>query len=497
MYKETDLEHKIVNATKWSAITNILRKLISPITNMILARILVPSAFGIVATINIVISFADIFTDAGFQKYLIQHQYKSKNEVYHSANVAFWTNFIMSFMVWILIFVFRDKISSLVGSEGYGFHLSIAALSIPLLSFSSIQQAIFKRNFDFKSMFIASMVNSLVPIFVTIPLALITKSCWALIIGTICANMSDAIILTVKSEWKPKFYYKFSEFKKMFGFSFWTLLEKLSIWLTLNIDTFLLGRAITKYYLGLYKTSSTTVNQISNLITAIIIPVLFSTLSRLQDNDIKFKNEFNKFQRYTAIAVIPMSVGIFVYRDAITWILLGNNWMEGSLAIGVIGLSQAFTILFSNFASEVYRAKGEPKISFFIQILYVILLIPMTIYAAKNGFKILCMIKIVENLIFMLMHILTLIFKYKFNFIIMFNNIKSPLIASIIMGIIGFIFNNIFSSIILKLITIPICMILYLILCLIFNDTKKIVYSFYQLIYNKFSIKNGGKNEAN
>ena len=71
---------KVGNATKWSAITELLSKVVTPISNMALARILAPEAFGIVSTITMITSFADIFTDAGFQKYIIQHQFTDADE---------------------------------------------------------------------------------------------------------------------------------------------------------------------------------------------------------------------------------------------------------------------------------------------------------------------------------------------------------------------------------------------------------------------------------
>ena len=62
-------------AVKWSTITEIIAKLISPILNMILARLLSPEAFGLVATVTMVVTFAEVFTDAGFQKYIVQHEF--------------------------------------------------------------------------------------------------------------------------------------------------------------------------------------------------------------------------------------------------------------------------------------------------------------------------------------------------------------------------------------------------------------------------------------
>lgn len=66
---------KITAAGRWSALTEIAAKLVTPVTAMILARLLAPEAFGVVATVTMVVSFVEMFADAGFQKYLVQHEF--------------------------------------------------------------------------------------------------------------------------------------------------------------------------------------------------------------------------------------------------------------------------------------------------------------------------------------------------------------------------------------------------------------------------------------
>jgi len=70
------------------------------------------------------------------------------------------------------------------------------------------------------------------------------------------------------------------------------------------------------------------------IITAAIIPVLFSALSRSQSDDAEFKRVYYTFQRMTAVFVVPMGVGIFLFRDFVTLLLLGENWMEAGGFIG-------------------------------------------------------------------------------------------------------------------------------------------------------------------
>ena len=93
------LSQQVANATKWSAISEVMGKLVGPVSSMILARLLTPEAFGVVATLNMVITFAEIFTDAGFQKYLIQQPFKDADDCDKDTNVAFWTNLFICFLL--------------------------------------------------------------------------------------------------------------------------------------------------------------------------------------------------------------------------------------------------------------------------------------------------------------------------------------------------------------------------------------------------------------
>ena len=141
-----NLNRRAAEAAKWSILTEVLVKLVTPITQLLLARILAPSAFGVVATITMVTSFADMFSDSGFQKYLVQHDFADKLDVYRNANVAFWTNMFISIFMWALIAVLRDSLAAVVGSPGLGLALVVACASLPMTSFSSIQLALFRRD---------------------------------------------------------------------------------------------------------------------------------------------------------------------------------------------------------------------------------------------------------------------------------------------------------------------------------------------------------------
>ncbi|MGN7482838.1 lipopolysaccharide biosynthesis protein [Priestia megaterium] len=463
---------KIISATKWSTITQIVAKIIVPITNMILARILAPEAFGVITTITMIISFVDMFTDAGFQKYLIQHEFNNIKEKYRNANVAFWTNLTISLLLWGIIILFSGEIAIMVGNPGLGVVIIVACAQLPLTSFSSIQMALFRREFDFKTLFLVRILSILIPIFITIPLAMIGFSYWSLIIGSIFTQLFNAIVLTLKSKWKPKLFYNIRLLKDMLSFSIWSLVEAISIWLTAWIDAFIIGYYLNEFYLGLYKTSTTMVNSLLALITASTVPVIFSALSRLQHDTVKFEKVFFKFQRLISIFVFPLGGGIFLFSDLATQVMLGDKWSRASDIVGIWGLTSAIMIVLGHYCSEVYRAKGRPKISFFAQILHLIVLVPTCIIAASFGFWTLVFARSLIRMQFVLVHLVIMKVMMNISVLETFKNIFPSFISTVLMMGIGYLLRQISDNIIWSLFSICICGVFYLVILLTFNKTK-------------------------
>lgn len=425
-----ELNNKVINATKWSSITEIAAKLVAPITTMVLARLLTPDAFGVLVTAQMVISFAEIFTDAGFQKYIVQHEFENDDEKYKSTAVAFWSNLIISLLIWFGICIFSAPIARAVGCDGNGIVIAVSCMCIPLEAFSSIQMALFRRDLDFKTLFWVRIIGILIPLIVTIPLAFATKSYWALIVGMIAQNFFNALILTIKSKWKPRWYYSVRRFKEMLSFTIWSMLEAISIWLTSYIDIFIVGTMLSQYYLGLYRTSMGTVGQITSIITAATTPVLFSSLSRLQNSRGEFNSMFFKFQKLVSLLVMPIGVGIFIFSKLITEILLGKQWLEASSFIGIWGLTSAITIVLAHYASEVYRSIGKPKLSVLSQWLHIVVLCPVLLIFVQKGYSALCLSRAIVRLELVLVQLLLMGFVVKMSVWKMIKNILPSSLAA-------------------------------------------------------------------
>ena len=468
------MENRIIaQSTKWSVITEFITKIASPAVNIILARILVPQVFGLVATFMVVTSFAEVFTDAGFQKYLVQHEFLNKEERDQYTNVAFWSNLCLSCIIWVLICFNSSKVASIVGSPGYGLEITILSLQIPLYAFSSIQTALFRRDFRFKQLLPIRLVDSAIPLFVTVPLAFLLRNCWAIIIGNLTRQCVNSILLTLRSKWKPRFYYSFEQLKVMFSDCFWMLLDSIMIWLTSYLGTLIVSHFLDTYYIGIYKTGISTITPYMNLIYTMTAPVLFAALSRLQTDRIKADETFRTYQKYASFIALPIGTSIFTYREAVTSILLGSQWTEATLMIGCVGLTLPFCIIVAQYNSDYFRAMGKPRVAFTVQGIYLLFMTFSLLQAVKYSFKALCVVTGALYIIYCVISAAALSMVFNFDIKRAVLNILPSLTGSFVLMCTGLYLKSLFKGTILWDIFCGIITLIIYFLCLIIIPSSR------------------------
>lgn len=465
-------------AAKWSLLTEAIAKLIVPLTQLMLARILAPEAFGIVATVVMVSSFAEMISDAGFQKYLVQHEFADQRSLYQAANVAFWASMTVSIGLLAVITLGRNEIAELVGSPGLGLPIAVASCSLPTAVIASTQQALFRRDFEYKKLLPIRVSVALIPLFVAVPLAFLGLSYWALIIGLLLSSLVNAVAMTIASPWKPRFFFSFSLLRKMFSFSGWTLLESISIWATIWAGTFVVGSLLSSYELGLYRQPILVINSAFALVTSATTPILFATLSRLQFDHTGFREFFLHFQFIAAVVLFPVGVGAFFYRDFFTDLLFGSQWSDASLMFGTWALTTGLNIVLSHFYSEVFRALGRPRVSFFSQCLYMAVMIPALYIAALDSFVTLVIVNASVRFVAIIINQSLAYLVAGIGLVRVAKNLYPSLIAAAVMGCASWWLSAIADGHWgWSVLGITACAIIYVGACLTFRRTRALIFS--------------------
>lgn len=425
--KKNTLTHSI----KWSSLAESSVKLISPVTMMILARLLTPDAFGIIAVCNMIIYFADILADAGFAKYIIQADFKNRDELYRYATVAFWSHLSLSIIIWIVVSVFSYALASFLGISGHEDVIVISTLQLVLMSMISTQVGIIRRRFEFKKAFVARITTTITVFSITIPLAFYTRSYWSLVIGHLGGYLVNAIILVWLTHWLPSWYYSFALLKKMFNYSFWSMMEGLAHWFIFWFDVFVVSQLFSTYLVGLYKNSTSIILSFITMITASISPVLLATLSRLKNND-SYVDVYMNVTKLLMYLILPACILIFFCRDFVTLVLLGPQWSEGAIIIGCWALMLGISVFIYSFPAEIYKSKGIPKYLFYYQLSYIVLMVPICVYAATFGFwdfvYVRCLVVLIQVILYFIFSKTVL----GWNPLFIFSYIKKPVAINIL-----------------------------------------------------------------
>ena len=240
--------------------------------------------------------------------------------------------------------------------------------------------------------------------------------------------------------------------------------------------------------MGVYRTSMNIVSQIMLVVTASTTPILFSALSRLQNDRGEFTKMFMNFQRMVAILIIPMGVGIFLYSEAITNILLGSQWSEASDFIGWWGLTGALVIIFSHYASEIYRSLGKPKVSVLAQVLHLVCLIPTVYLSIGYGFETLVVCRSLIRLQMILVNAVLLWLIVRMSLWQMLYNCRNIFVATLAMAAIAYLLPET-KALGWQILQMLLCAVVYFVVLCSFSKERAMLMQLIQAFAGKLSRK--------
>jgi O-antigen/teichoic acid export membrane protein len=358
MNESQSLAERALSASKWSFLAELSSKAISPILFLVLARFLTPADFGIAIMATMVITFAQLFWDAGLSKALIQR----REGIAAAADVVFWINIALAFGVYLLLVCFSDAVSELLNEPRAAAVLRVQGAQILITSFSSVPSALLQRELNFRALFSARLLQAFAPLVASIPLAIGGFGYWALVSGALTGSILQTFVVFQKSPWRPSFRFNYSLGKEIIPFGLWVAGESFLAWLYLWIDSAIVGAKLSSVDLGLYKTGDLLVSTLFGLALSPLLPVMFSTFSRLQSDKEKLNNAVMNSTILISMCSIPLGVGLFMTRHSIESALFPADWKGLADIIGLFALLHGVTWL-NGAQSEAFRAAGKPDVN--------------------------------------------------------------------------------------------------------------------------------------
>lgn len=371
-----------VHAFKWSLLGELGSRVVGPLVFVVLARVLLPEDFGVVAAATVAVSFSQVFWDSGLARALVQHPQDDPA----SADAVFWLNMGIALFLVLALFASAPLLAAFFGDKRIADVLRVLSMQVPLAAACSVMAALMQRRFQFARLSWIRIITTAGPGLASIPLALGGWGYWALIAGVLVGQVLQLAALIHFTDWRLRARIDRSRAAQMLNFGKWTLLSGALGWLYGWLDAIVVGHFLGAREMGLYRTGNTFVTMVFGLIFAPLMPVLYSLFSRAHHDLPRLRAALLTVAHAIAIIAIPIGLGMLVLRDDVGRLVLGAQWGGVGAVIGALAVSHAVGWI-AGANGELYRAIGKPHVETFTMALMLCIYVPVYLFVIRNGLQ--------------------------------------------------------------------------------------------------------------
>lgn len=367
----------IAKGAAWMLLARMADRCIGLVSLLVLARVLVPADFGLIAMAMSVIVFVELASTFGFDLALIQKEHPSRDH-YDTA----WT-------LQVAFGLLCAAIIALLAYPGAWFYneprlvlvMLVLSLARVLESFENIGTVDFRRQMDFQREFLFSATKKAAGFVVTIALAVTFESYWALIAGSITGRIAGLILSYTMQPYRPRF--SLAARAELFSFSGWIFLVGLAGFAGQRSSHFVVGRQLGPTALGLYAVGSEIAMLPSTDLMAPINRAVFPGFARMTSDRALMRASFVDILGVIWLLALPASFGIAAVADPLVRTMLGSKWEGAIIVVQVLALSGAMHAATSNHYSA-WLALGKVRVTALVEAIHFVILLPLLLILSRT-----------------------------------------------------------------------------------------------------------------
>lgn len=293
------------------------------LVELVLARLLLPDDYGIIALVTVFITIFNVFVDSGLGNALIQK--KDADDLDFSS--VFWFNFVWCIFLYIILFFTSPIIADFFRRGDLVLVLRVLGLQILISGIKNVEQAYVSRTLQFKKFFFATLGGTLGAAVIGIYMAYHGYGVWALVAQHLFNTLVDTIILWITVKWKPKFIFSIQRLKKLFTYGWKLLISQLIDTIYTEIRQLVIGRIYTSSELAYYNRGRQVPFLIVNNVNTSIDSVLLPTMSNEQDNKDRVKAMTRRAIQVSTYVMAPLMMGLAFIGNPLIKLVLTDKWL--------------------------------------------------------------------------------------------------------------------------------------------------------------------------
>ncbi|MFC2162163.1 lipopolysaccharide biosynthesis protein [Candidatus Altiarchaeota archaeon] len=379
-----DIAQKAVRGIGWVGLFVGTTKGVRFLTTIILARLLTPTDFGLVAIGLLAVNTIAIFRDLGVGQALIH----KGGDVKKAANTTFILFPAVGAVLFIIAILAAPFISGFFNSPDSLPVIRFLSVSLLLVSLGLTPSVLLDKELEFKKQFLPEVGSMVAYGAIAISLAFTGYGVWSIVYGKILSLIVWLILIWYISPWRPKIEFEWEIAKGLLKYGHHILGATFIMFILTNVDNAFVGKMLGTTMLGFYSMAYTVSNVPALNVTNLIHRVMFPTYSKLQADEKTLNRIYLKTLKYSSAVAVPITMGIMVLAPDIISTVLGGKWWPALVPLQILCVAGVLRSIRGS-TGVLINAIGRPDIGkkylFFELITLSILIYPLSMYLGVAG----------------------------------------------------------------------------------------------------------------
>ena len=344
-----NIKNKVLSGLFWQYLQRFSTQGIQMLISIVLARLLLPKDFGVIALVGVFITLSGVLIDSGFSNALIQKK-EADDKDYSS---VFILNLLLSLFLYFLLFFIAPWVAQFYKEPLLTPVLRVISLTIVLNALTIIQTVVLSRNLQFRTSFNVNLVSTIISGFVGIGMAYRGYGVWSLVFSQLTAKIVSTVLLWYYIRWKPKLVFSMNRIKSLFNYGSKILFGALFNAIYNNVYSIIIGKQYNSTTLGYYNRGALIPTLVVDSISNSLGAVMFPALSARQEDKPAIQRMVKRMLQNSAAVVFFLMAVLIVIAEPLVSILLTDKWLPAVPYLQLVSITVAFYPLIAINASAI------------------------------------------------------------------------------------------------------------------------------------------------
>lgn len=374
------MKDKTVRGVFWTLVDTAGGQALNFIAFLVLARLLAPADYGLVAMAMAAIAIPGILLNEGFGDSLVQREGLTDEHI----NVVFWVNLGLSLIFVALVMACSGLIASLAGEPQVAPVIRWMSLTLVATGMGSVAGAIYRRRIDYSRFALRTLVATVSGVVTGVGLAVLGFGVWSLVASQLVQGFVGLAVMWYELGWYPGLRFSVKAFRDIGHFSSYVMLGNVFRFATEKLDSVIIGSALGANLLGFYYMAQRLLMTINYVSISPVDAVMLPSLSRMQDDPKKLADTYVTMIWAAAILWVPSTLGLGLVAPRLVPLLFGPKWDFAVPVIMIVSIT-AVTQVLMRATSQVLIAVGRPLTNALINAIHLVIMVLMMLVGVRYG----------------------------------------------------------------------------------------------------------------